>query len=69
MPCLHPITIQNPKYKKWIKDYNAHLNEWSEDYTIYDLIKENYGSRYPDDYYIQVPCGHCSECCKRRSRE
>ena len=50
MPCLHPITIQNPKYKKWIKNYNNHLDEWSEDYTIYDAIKDAYGTRYPKDW-------------------
>ena len=54
--CIRPLTIVNPKYKTLSgkAQYRA------------DFIR---GHTLPEDYYISVPCGKCSDCIKSRSSQ
>lgn len=52
MPCLTPLTIENPKYRPNSK------NNWT-----YDIPHD------PRLRRIQVPCGKCVECRRRRASD
>ena len=54
MPCLQPLRIQNPRYKD--KD--------ASDIRLYSL--RVFGCPVPPDKYLDVPCGWCFDCQKRR---
>lgn len=57
MACEAPIRIKNPRYKK-MHDVNL------RNYSMYWFNSER-----PPDYYIEVPCGRCQGCEKRRMRD
>ena len=57
MACENPLQIVNPRYKKWTDE---HLRDYSMKW-----FKES----RPPDYLIEVPCGRCNSCEKRRMRD
>lgn len=61
MPCLHPITIPNPRYKSWKKNLSADV--------YVDTMVDCFGTIHPKDEYLTVPCGHCYQCRKRKAKE
>lgn len=58
MPCLNPIRIKNPKYIGLPYDQIK---------VLHPLI--SYNGLLPVDYYIEVPCGKCLPCQKKRSND
>lgn len=50
--CQNRIEIVNPHYKKLSKLFGVPLHKYQS----------------KKDYFIVVPCGHCDECLKRRSK-
>ena len=53
MPCAIPIRIINPHYKKI-------ANELNEDVYQYENR---------DDFFLDVPCGQCSNCLRSRGNQ
>lgn len=53
--CLRPITIKNPNYLG--KD--KYMNYKNSLAFLHNTTNK----------YIQVPCGYCSDCCKKKQRE
>lgn len=68
MPCLHPKTILNPRYKEggWKKRIIYCRDYFGFENSILQREPNGSLSWYPPDYYIQVPCGRCSECRKSK---
>lgn len=72
MSCLNPRGIINPRYRKMtntqIDEYvlENHIEDVS---SIFTESKSGFHIPHfrPHDYYLQVPCGKCSEC-KRKYR-
>lgn len=62
MQCLHPIVIKNRRYDG--ADGSV-LRFYANEYFAGGRIQKG----YPDDYYVQVPCGYCKYCLKRQRRE
>lgn len=58
MACLSPTTMINPRYKKmtWEERF-----DWCEKYWQ--------GNLRPADFYIEIPCGNCLNCQKRRMND
>lgn len=71
MPCLNPIRIRNRRY---VKMNGVELEAYIKDNGIPDNLCFSVASdspvlpsiRVPPDYYIDVPCGKCFYCIKRR---
>lgn len=61
MPCLHPISIRNPRYVSWKKNMSPDV--------YVDTMVECFGTIHPKDEYLSVPCGHCYQCRKRKAKE
>lgn len=57
MACENPLRIVNPRYKKWTE---AHIRDYSMKW---------FKMEHPPDYQIDVPCGRCHSCEKRRMRD
>lgn len=57
MPCENPRRIKNRRY---VKLGNLATSEYSV---------EKFGTPTPPDLYIDVPCGYCFSCQKRRMNE
>lgn len=54
MPCEQPIRIRNSKYKLW------------SEFEVHEYSKKKFGVLTPPDLYLDVPCGWCFSCQKRR---
>lgn len=59
--CLFPLTIVNPRYKTFSV---SELRKIADRYFFGGRIAKG----FPDDYKIEVPCGHCRFCQKRHRR-
>lgn len=57
MACENPLTLRNPRYKKMTSK------------EVYLYSKEFFGEPVPPDLYIEVGCGQCHGCEKRRMRD
>lgn len=57
MACEHPKTIVNRRYVGWTAS------------QITDYSQEMYGTRFPLDYTISVPCGYCLGCQKSSNNQ
>lgn len=66
MSCLNPSRIKNPRYKKMnIKELSAYCREFiGIQYCIVDST-----GIHPPDEYIEIPCGTCFACQKRKRKE
>ena len=83
MPCLNPSSILNPRYKKfdtqtflrWCRDVIGWENCIAiESFPIVrkrgdDYVKDEAYKLVPPDYYLQIPCGTCLYCLKRKRNE
>ena len=54
MACENPLRMMNPRYKKMAPDVRLSYS------------RSCFGMDTPPDYYIEVPCGCCQACEKRR---
>jgi len=57
MACENPLKIRNPRYKKWTDEH------------IYNYSMHWFKEPRPPDLLIDVPCGKCFSCQKRRMRD
>lgn len=57
MACENPLVLRNPRYKKMSSR------------ELYLYSKEFFGEPLPPDLYIEVGCGLCQGCEKRRMRD
>ena len=67
MACLNPSTILNPRYKK-LGLYGT--NDYCEKVIGIrnSILTDDYLYK-PPDYYIEIPCGTCFQCLKRKRLE
>lgn len=83
MPCLSPNSILNPRYKKFDKitffkycrDVIGLENCIAiESFPIVRKLGDNFVNDFgyklvPPDFYLQIPCGTCLYCLKRKRSE
>lgn len=82
MNCLNPRTIRNPRYKDYSPEaLNHYARRLFPDLCVevpieYIRFNRDYPSSktcalakvaVPPDYYITIPCGHCSKCRQARA--
>ena len=64
MNCLNPLRIVNPKKKEVYKAmYKRHPR------LLPHEVDAMFISQYPDDGFVDVPCGKCESCLTRKANE
>lgn len=59
--CKSPLNLVNPRYKKI-----ARVNSFGDKGLYYEILQKYI---HKPDYKLNVPCGHCLECLRKRVRE